>query len=143
MRRLEIVAYGRAAPQGSKKGGSAGNMMEASRFLPTWRIKVYAEAVKARKAHPDGIWAPITGACQVDIVVSIDRPLGTQFPDFPAGEPDADKLARAILDSLTGAQVYVDDSRVVDLRIRKVWADSLPGLGARGAKIIVTDLSGS
>lgn len=141
MRRLEIIAYGRAAPQGSKKGGSAGNMIEASRFLPAWRTRVYAAALGARRAYPDGIWAPVTGPCYVDIVVFIDRPAQTQFPDYPAGEPDVDKLARAILDSLTRAQVYVDDSRVVDLRIRKRWTDNSSGLVERGAKITVIDLT--
>jgi Holliday junction resolvase RusA-like endonuclease len=48
-------------------------------------------------------------------------------------KPDADKLARAILDSLTGV-CWRDDAQVVDLRARKVY-----GL-VDMAQVVVTEL---
>lgn len=47
---------------------------------------------------------------------------------------DVDHHARAILDALTDAQVYRDDSQVVDLSSSKRF---VPGLGIPGATILV------
>lgn len=43
-------------------------------------------------------------------------------------KPDVDKLISGTLDALKSAGVYLDDSQVVDVRGRKVYADNgLPG----------------
>jgi len=44
-------------------------------------------------------------------------------PDYPSKPPDIDKLMRAVLDSLTDAMVWTDDSLVVSVLARKVWVD--------------------
>lgn len=59
-------------------------------------------------------------------------------PEFPAKAPDIDKLARLILDSLTGV-VYVDDGQVVRLGCEKVWTDRFTG--REGVTIYVKFLS--
>ena len=41
---------------------------------------------------------------------------------------DVDKLARALLDALTGV-AYADDSQVVELRASKGWSDEMRGAG--------------
>lgn len=41
---------------------------------------------------------------------------------MPTVPPDIDKLCRAVLDALTDAGVWADDSQVVDLGATKVYA---------------------
>lgn len=44
---------------------------------------------------------------------------------MPTVPPDIDKLCRAILDALTDAGVWVDDSQVVDLGATKIYASGI------------------
>lgn len=61
--------------------------------------------------------APIAGPVTVEAVFRFPRPNRTKL-----GAPrlDLDKLARALLDGMTGI-VYVDDKQVAELRARKEW----------------------
>lgn len=99
--------------------------MEASKYLPKWR-KTVAEA--ARQAVGDDfqlIPKPVEVVMQLDFV--LPRPKSTpknQLHPSAAKRPDLDKLARAILDSLTGV-IYEDDCQVVDMQVTKVVG--LPG----------------
>lgn len=52
--------------------------------------------------------------------LSLLRPGAPEAWDCTGGA-DLDKLARAVLDALTGV-AYVDDRQVADLRARRVWA---------------------
>lgn len=42
-------------------------------------------------------------------------------------KPDADNLAKAVLDALTSIAVWKDDDAVTDLVVRKRWANDRPG----------------
>lgn len=57
----------------------------------------------------------------------MEKPKKPKFDLAPGVMPDADKLARGILDALKIAGVYEDDALVVSLEIDKVWAVSYPG----------------
>lgn len=46
-------------------------------------------------------------------------------PKFPAKKPDADKLSRAVMDSLTGV-IWKDDAQVTTKLVKKRFADSDP-----------------
>lgn len=101
--------------QGSKsfKGMRAGKpiLAESAKGLDAWRSSI---ELLARRAS--GYARPC-----------IDRPVAVlvEFtfttPKARAGQvrhdrmPDVDKLARAVLDSLTAAQILADDGRVADL----------------------------
>lgn len=50
--------------------------------------------------------------------------------DVPAVKPDADKLARSILDALEGAGTLTNDSRVTHLQATKHYADDHNPTGA-------------
>jgi Holliday junction resolvase RusA-like endonuclease len=52
--------------------------------------------------------------------------LKASAPKFVAVKPDVDKLIRAVLDALTDAGVFRDDSRVVQVSATKIYADK-PG----------------
>ena len=59
------------------------------------------------------------------------------YPDRQ-NDGDDDKYARALLDAMTLGQVYVDDSRVCDLVMRKRYADGRPA----GAVVRVRPMDG-
>lgn len=44
--------------------------------------------------------------------------------DYPQKKPDADNIAKIILDSLNKV-AYDDDSQVVELRIKKLWTEDI------------------
>lgn len=49
-------------------------------------------------------------------------------PKFHAGKPDADNLAKAIMDALTQISIWRDDATVVELRVRKFYyTGNVPG----------------
>jgi crossover junction endodeoxyribonuclease RusA len=84
-------------------------MVEASKRLRPWRATV-AAAVKAavgdRMPFPDG---PVT----VTLEFVMPRPVSTPKRSTPPAirRPDIDKLARAVLDGITGTAIF-DDSQV-------------------------------
>ena len=138
MRRiLTITVPGVAAPQGSKSLLGHGALVESSKRVAPWRTDVREAAIAAMGRAG---WQPLTGAVDVDIEVFLPRPkshYGTgrnaqtvkhTAPTHPTGRNsgDADKIARAILDALTSAGVWRDDSQVVNLEVSKQWATFAP-----------------
>jgi Holliday junction resolvase RusA-like endonuclease len=135
---LRFQVIGKPAPQGSKRGflnARTGRvqMVESSARVKPWRQDVSAAAIEAAAAA--GLPAVIDWAVAVEIVFLMRRPRGhlgrrglrPSAPEHPSGRPDVDKLARATLDGLT---ILRDDSLVVDLRARKVWAGEQEQEGA-------------
>ncbi|MFG1794191.1 RusA family crossover junction endodeoxyribonuclease [Nocardia sp. NPDC049149] len=112
------------APQGSKRHVGKGRMVESSKELGPWRAQV------ALAVHSLG-WPLHEGAVGVDLMFVMPRPKSTPKSKTPPAtrRPDADKLARAILDAVTGV-VFSDDSQVIDLRSRKRLAriGEVPGV---------------
>ena len=43
-------------------------------------------------------------------------------------KPDVDNMAKAVMDALTGIQVWRDDCQVASLSTSKIWADDAPGM---------------
>jgi len=85
--------------------------------------------------HPDGgQWALVGGPVGVNILAVLPRPKGhygtgrnagavkPSAPRAPVKPPDADKVARAVLDALVAANMLLDDAQVVALGVRRVWA---------------------
>jgi len=81
-------------------------------------------AIVFRLARPAGHWGKGKNAGK----------LSPSAPRYPTTKPDADKICRATLDSLTGI-VFDDDSRIVELLVRKEYAQP----GAEGARILVRE----
>jgi Holliday junction resolvase RusA-like endonuclease len=145
---MRILVQGIPQPQGSKSPRSICgqdatpcrrckrrhlvriNVVEAVKGLDPWRKHV---ALVARK-HMRGM-CPITGPVVVALTFTFDRPkahfrtgrnahqLAGKAPAWHIQKPDADKLARAVLDGLTLGGVWEDDAQCVDLvRCAKLWA---------------------
>jgi len=154
---LTIDVTGTPAPQGSKRGipirrknGTIGAAIveSAGDKLTTWRQDVRAAAEKAAQEHH---WTtpPRDIALIVDIHFAFTRPkshyrtgknshlLRDNAPKFHTTKPDIDKLIRGILDALTSAGIYTDDSNV----IRAIAVKSYANQGeSPGASIYVTAL---
>jgi crossover junction endodeoxyribonuclease RusA len=120
------------APQGSKRALGAGRpggrirMVEMSKRVPAWRADV-REAFNYATA-PSGQVCGFTerAALVVKIVFVMPRPKATpktRATPPAVKKPDLDKLVRAVLDALTSAGVYADDSQVVTVHAHKRIAE--------------------
>jgi Holliday junction resolvase RusA-like endonuclease len=88
------------------------------------------------KSKWDGV--PFTGPVHLNLAFSMPRPqshtgrngLKTSAPRYHIGKPDADNLAKAVMDALSNLGVWSDDSTVALLVIDKRYChpDSKPGV---------------
>jgi crossover junction endodeoxyribonuclease RusA len=139
-----IDVRGLPAPQGSKRHVGGGRMVEMSKAVGPWREAVRAETQRVATYVS-------AGPVEVDLTFYMVRPKGhyrtgrnahllrDAAPILPAGKPDLDKLARAVLDGLTAGGAWKDDSQVAVLICRKLYALS----AGPGCRITVTDLEGT
>lgn len=128
-----ITVRGIPAPQGSKRHVGHGRMIEMSQAVGPWRDAIRTETQNAMQGAP-----PLGGAVHVAVTFWLPRPKGhfgsgrnaaqlrPGAPASPAGKPDLDKLARALLDGLTEGGAWKDDSQVIELYARKAYADGVP-----------------
>ena len=115
--RVLFTVEGVPIPQGSKTIATAGKKFwlrdaNASKLKP-WRALV-AEAADVG----------VSFDCPVAVLARFYMP-SPKRPKFhrPAVKPDADKLARALLDGMTDGGLLRDDSRVVRLVVEKWYSD--------------------
>lgn len=130
LRSIEFRAIGRPAPQGSKRVGAQGQMMEQSPYLAAWAGTWKGGKARGKRVHgavevgayswyrdegvlPDAL-PYLVGPVGVEITFYLDPAHGAI--DAP---PDVDKLARATFDAMTAARVWEDDGRVIDAVLRK------------------------
>jgi Holliday junction resolvase RusA-like endonuclease len=137
MTEIVITVSGRPWPEGSLRafvrGGKAVIVHDNPAALEQWRGAVERAA---RKTGSSFLRRPVT----IDMSLYLPRPrshyrtgrnahlLREEAPPFPVSRFDSDKLARAVLDSLSGV-LYIDDGQVVDLSARKRYAEygMMPG----------------
>jgi crossover junction endodeoxyribonuclease RusA len=130
-RTIDVFVPGRSAPQGSKRHVGRGILVESSREVGPWRERVALFAHNAM--HGQQL---ITGAVTVRLEFVLPRPVSAPKRRTPPAvkRPDVDKLARAILDAVTGV-IIADDAQVTDLHATKRLAE----IGeASGVKIRIT-----
>lgn len=97
-------------------------------YTPTKTIKYEWEIQKAfRESYPDMI--PPSGDLNVQIIACFSMPKSWSKKKKQEAllghcrkKPDADNIAKAILDALNGL-AYVDDAQVVELSVVKYWAN--------------------
>ena len=129
--------------QGSKKvvpthGGPRAIEDNDAKLRP-WRHALVVSALEAM----NGSTMRFTGAVRAEMIFLFRRPKGhygtgrnaavvkETAPKYRASKPDADKLARAVLDALTVAGVLMDDRQVVSLGIIKRYAEPHEPEGVR------------
>jgi crossover junction endodeoxyribonuclease RusA len=128
---FSVFVRGIPAPQGSKRAfvqkGRAIVVDDNPKTLKDWRAAV-ASVLQNQWAGP-----PIDGAVSVELYFSLLRPKSApKSRIWHTTRPDVDKLARALLDAMTGI-VFRDDSQVTDLVVQKrYWQES-------GVRVIVQE----
>jgi crossover junction endodeoxyribonuclease RusA len=127
----EFIVYGQARPAGALKIGHGGGRHwlhhRDGAPLRDWKNAIAQEAAAAMDGR-----RPYGGAVKLRGVFYVKRPAGhygkrglrptaLAYP-VKRSVADVDKLARALLDALSGV-VFADDSQVVGLDVRKRFAD--------------------
>ena len=132
MAKLKFSVPGIPETKGSWKAIGGGRLKRDNPREKAWSTAV-AWAAKAASFAALGGRAP-SGPSSRRIRAVIDCYLPT--PKGNAHKRDLDKLARSILDALTGL-LYKDDEQVDELHIRKVIRDKSPG-----ADVTIEELAG-
>jgi len=124
MRSLAFQVFGDPVPQGSKRAFVVKNRAvvvdDNKAPLWSWRTAV----VDAARAELNGE-APDLGPVRVTLMFFLRQPKRPKAP-VPITKPDVDKLARAVLDGMTDAGVFRDDSQVTTLTVRKRYTIEAP-----------------
>jgi Holliday junction resolvase RusA-like endonuclease len=117
---IEFRVYGQPIPQGSMKAfvvrGRPVLTSDNPRTRP-WKHTVLLVARDAMHGAP-----PFTGPVNVNLWFYLSRPKSApKGRVLPTVKPDLDKLVRAVLDALTAAGVWTDDSQVCNLIASKCY----------------------
>lgn len=119
---IAFRVLGVPAPQGSKTRMPNGAMLEGGSQTGREKHRAWRTAV-AETAHTKRPEAPLDGPLLVRLELRMPRPKARRAALYCDRKPDVDKIARTCLDALTDAGVIVDDSRVVELVVVKMYAD--------------------
>jgi len=93
-----------------------------------WKQAVQIVVLDASIVHK---WPLTLGPVAISMCFSLPRPkshfgakgLKPSAPVHHSGKPDADNLAKLVMDQITkSGRVWRDDSQVVSLRVEKLWA---------------------
>lgn len=119
---VEFTVYGIPQPQGSSKafipkGWSRAIITSANAKNKPWRQQVSGMALDAMQGLAI---APRASGVSVTCHFYFDRPKSVKKIGPKTTKPDSDKLARSVLDALTGI-VFEDDSQVTDLQVTKAF----------------------
>lgn len=120
---LTFNAYGMTpAPKGSYRF-VRGHAIPMSKREKPWRNLV---ADNARIAMNREKFTQFSRDVPVSVRITFLMPRPqTVKRHMPTVSPDVDKLCRAVLDALTDAGVWVDDSQVVDLGATKIYTSGI------------------
>jgi Holliday junction resolvase RusA-like endonuclease len=119
---FQLFIQGEPRPQGSKKAYLRGSnivLVEAQKDLPAWREHMTRMMKLKQLEEP----TKFETAVSVALTFWLTRPASVKRP-YATRTYDIDKLTRACLDSATTAGIWRDDSDVVDLTVRKTYADN-------------------
>lgn len=106
-----------------------------------WQESVMDHAIHARRTGPLLKGELFGGALVVDLTFYLERPQKIRSSVVShTTRPDVDKLARCVLDGLTGV-LYGDDGQVVAMRLAKQYApiDGKPGVTITVSEATVAD----
>jgi Holliday junction resolvase RusA-like endonuclease len=132
MAEVSLSVTGNPASQGSHAIMYGRIVQVNSSKHKAWRKAIVQEAIATL---PDD-WQPIDEPCELIVNFYLPKPK-TVDRQLPSVSPDLDKLIRAVGDSLTDSGVVTDDSRIVRISARKLYAEGI----APGATIQVKTLN--
>jgi len=123
MAEVSLSVTGNPASQGSHAIMYGRIVQVNSSKHKAWRKAIVQEAIATL---PDD-WQPIDEPCELIVNFYLAKPK-TVDRQLPSVSPDLDKLIRAVGDSLTDSGVVTDDSRIVRISARKLYAEGIePG----------------
>jgi Holliday junction resolvase RusA-like endonuclease len=123
MAEVSLSVTGNPASQGSHAIMYGRIVQVNSSKHKAWRKAIVQEAIATL---PDD-WQPIDEPCELIVNFYLPKPK-TVDRQLPSVSPDLDKLVRAVGDSLTDSGVVTDDSRIVRISARKLYAEGIePG----------------
>jgi Holliday junction resolvase RusA-like endonuclease len=123
MAEVSLSVTGDPASQGSHAIMHGRIVQVNSSKHKAWRKAIVQEAIATL---PDD-WQPIDEPCELIVIFYLPKPK-TVNRQLPSVSPDLDKLIRAVGDSLTDSGVVTDDSRIVRISARKLYAEGIdPG----------------
>lgn len=127
---VSLIVYGDPVPQPRARITTRGKFAHA--YTPKKHpVHDYRSEIQRTWNDPSLVLPhePFTGFVVVEIVCHFARPAshlkknGTPKASAPLyPRPDVDNLAKAVLDALTDAGAWGDDSQVVSLGVRKKWS---------------------
>ena len=128
---------GQPRPRSCKRGKRSG--VYNPRTADEWKAAVAAAA----KAAWDG--RQFTGPIRLSITAWMSRPkshfradgqLKPGAPRWHVSKPDRDNVEKAVMDAITNAGIWTDDSLVCDGPVRKLYANGQPGAEVRIEEIV-------
>lgn len=135
--------YGIPAPQGSKNSGVSSKTGKSfvyeqnSAALGKWRDAI-VKAARTAKADAPAMTGPVR------LVVHFWLPRPPSVPpskrQMPHVKPDLDKLVRAVGDALETAEVFENDSQIVNIVAMKAYAVEEDSALCSGAWIVVSEI---
>lgn len=117
MAEVSLSVIGDPASQGSHAIMNGRIVQVNSKKHKAWRNAITQQALAT--LPPD--WVPIDEPCELIVNFYMPKPASVKR-SLPTVSPDLDKLIRAVGDSLTDSGVVVDDSRIVRISARKLYA---------------------
>ena len=132
MAEVSLSVTGDPASQGSHAIMHGRIVQVNSSKHKAWRKAIVQEAIATL---PDD-WQTIDEPCELIVAFYLPKPK-TVDRQLPSVSPDLDKLIRAVGDSLTDSGVVTDDSRIVRISARKLYAEGIQP----GATILVKTLN--
>lgn len=133
---ISVKVDGIPTAQGSKRGfvtkqGKVALVESAGKKLKTWRDAVTQACLTHDEDWPDLYDGPV----RISILFYMPAPKRHDPSKPMTKRPDLDKLVRAVLDSVTKAGLWADDSQVTQILAAKTYA--LGGQGP-GCEIRIT-----
>lgn len=128
---LVFSAVGNPAPQGSKKRGDHGQIIESSKQVRPWRALITDAVLEVLKAEGRGmpfgrkVSVVVTATFFRRPTVEAQRLHDRGVETVPATRPDGDKELRALFDALSGV-AYHDDAQVGEFHVYRRWAFDRP-----------------
>ena len=89
-----------------------------------WKAEVRRAAL-ANRSTPE----PLRGPLSVQLTFLMPRPKSRKVDVWHTTRPDADNLAKAVLDALTDASIWGDDAQVAKMVVAKLYAKGTYGAG--------------
>ena len=131
MAEVSLSVVGDPASQGSHAIMQGRIVQVNSKKHKAWRTAITQTALATLPAD----WQPIDEPCELIVNFYMPKPASVKR-SLPTVSPDLDKLIRAVGDSLTDSGVVLDDSRIVRISARKLYAIGIEP----GATILVKTL---